>query len=139
MPQSGCSVYIADSMGEMGVWYRLAPVACIGGSFVPMGGHNPLEAARLGCAILHGPDMSNAVEATAALHQAGSAMRVEDERGLAQALRGLLTQPARARQMGQAAHDAALAQAGVGDRVMQALAPILSQIGLPPARGAFEP
>lgn len=51
-------VYLADTFGETGLWYRLAPVALVGGGF-GVGGHNPWEGARLGCAILHGPDTRN--------------------------------------------------------------------------------
>ena len=52
-------VYLADTMGELGLFYRLAEIAFIGGSLAAKGGHNPFEAARLDCAVLHGPDMSN--------------------------------------------------------------------------------
>lgn len=53
------SVYLADTMGELGLFYRLAPVTAIGGSFIPVGGHNPVEAAQLGCGIMFGPHMFN--------------------------------------------------------------------------------
>ena len=65
-------LYIADTIGELGLWYRLAPVAFIGGSLVPHGGQNPMEAARLGCAILHGPHMDNFTELAAGLAACGS-------------------------------------------------------------------
>ncbi|WP_308915836.1 3-deoxy-D-manno-octulosonic acid transferase [Jannaschia sp. LMIT008] len=52
-------VYLADTMGEMGLWYRLCPVSFVGGSLVPVGGHNPFEPAALGSAILHGPHVFN--------------------------------------------------------------------------------
>jgi 3-deoxy-D-manno-octulosonic-acid transferase len=51
-------VHLADTFGETGLWYRLAPVALVGGGF-GIGGHNPWEGARLGCALLHGPDTAN--------------------------------------------------------------------------------
>jgi 3-deoxy-D-manno-octulosonic-acid transferase len=51
------AVYVADTIGEMGLWYRLAPVAFVGGSLVPVGGHNPFEPLALGCAVLHGPQV----------------------------------------------------------------------------------
>ncbi len=52
----GVDVYIADTLGEMGLWYRLAHLAVIGGSLSPgVGGHNPLEPARLGCPFIAGP------------------------------------------------------------------------------------
>lgn len=56
-PQTG--VYLADTMGELGLFYSLCPVACIGGSFTKVGGHNPIEPAQLGCAIIFGPHMHN--------------------------------------------------------------------------------
>lgn len=52
-------VHVADAFGELGLWYRLAPAALIGGSFGPVEGHNPWEAAALGCAVLHGPRIAN--------------------------------------------------------------------------------
>lgn len=58
-PQPEDAVWLADSYGELGLWYRLADVALIGGSFGTVGGHNPWEAAALGTAVLHGPDTRN--------------------------------------------------------------------------------
>lgn len=59
LPQEEDDIYIADTLGELGLFYRLAPVACIGRSFSldGGGGHNPIEAAQLGCAVLHGPNV----------------------------------------------------------------------------------
>lgn len=71
----GRGVYLADSLGEMGLWYRLAPVALIGGGF-GIGGHNPWEAARLGVAILHGPDVPNFRNDYKALHDETAAVAV---------------------------------------------------------------
>ena len=59
LPQTDDAVWLADSYGELGLWYRLAEVALIGGGFDRIGGHNPWEAAALGAAILHGPDIAN--------------------------------------------------------------------------------
>ena len=52
-------VYVADTLGELGLWYRVLPVAFLGGSFGGVGGHNPFEPAALGATILHGPDVVN--------------------------------------------------------------------------------
>ncbi len=73
---SGTQVYIADTIGEMGLWYRLAPSALVGGSFGPVEGHNPWEPARLVCAILHGPRTANFAADYAALAAADAARRV---------------------------------------------------------------
>ncbi|WP_374641969.1 3-deoxy-D-manno-octulosonic acid transferase [Tabrizicola sp.] len=78
-------LWIVDTFGEMGLWYRLCPVTLIGGSFGPTEGHNPWEPAALGSAILHGPRIANFAADFAALHQAGAARPVQPE-GLAAAL-----------------------------------------------------
>ena len=64
-------VYVADTMGEMGLWYSLSKVAFIGGSLVERGGHNPVEALQLNTFILHGPKIYNAEEKYQKLKQAG--------------------------------------------------------------------
>ena len=75
-PGASEAVWIADSYGELGLWYRLAGAALIGGGFDAIGGHNPWEAAALGAAILHGPDTSNFSGDYALLHQADAARQV---------------------------------------------------------------
>lgn len=59
LPSRETEIYIADTLGELGLFYRLSPLAVMGGSFVPHGGQNPLEAARLGAAVLSGPHIDN--------------------------------------------------------------------------------
>lgn len=71
-------VYIADTFGDMGLWYRLCRIALIGGSFGPTEGHNPWEAAVLGCAILHGPRTGNFTNDYAQLDAAQAAICVAD-------------------------------------------------------------
>ena len=118
-------IYLADTLGELGLFYRLAPVALVGGSLVPHGGQNPLEPARLGCAIVHGPHMANFADFTAAFAAARGALEVADGAGLTAALATLLDDTGeRARQMA-AARAVAEAEAGVLDRVVEALAPYL--------------
>jgi 3-deoxy-D-manno-octulosonic-acid transferase len=81
----GAGVYLADTFGELGLWYRLAPAALVGGGF-GIGGHNPWEAAALGCAVLHGPGVANFAADYAAFHAAGAARAVQDAGELAAAL-----------------------------------------------------
>ncbi len=69
-------VYLADTYGELGLWYRLAEAALIGGSFGTVGGHNPWEAAALGCAVLHGPGIANFRADYTLLDEAGAAVEV---------------------------------------------------------------
>jgi 3-deoxy-D-manno-octulosonic-acid transferase len=72
-------VWIVDTLGEMGLWYRLCPVTLMGGSFGTTEGHNPWEPAALGSAILHGPRVANFAADYARLHQAGGALAVTPE------------------------------------------------------------
>lgn len=73
------NVWIVDTFGEMGLWYRLCPATLIGGTFGPTEGHNPWEPASLGSAILHGPRIANFAADFNALHQAGAALPVQPE------------------------------------------------------------
>jgi 3-deoxy-D-manno-octulosonic-acid transferase len=82
-------VHLADTLGEMDHWYRMAGVTVIGGSFSDRGGHTPYEPAAHGSAIVHGPDVSNFTEAFGALDAAGGAVAVDGFGGLAAALIGL--------------------------------------------------
>ncbi|WP_444443920.1 3-deoxy-D-manno-octulosonic acid transferase [Rhodobacter capsulatus] len=77
MPDAATQVYLADSFGELGLWYRLARVACVGGSFGPVGGHNPWEAVCLGLPLLAGPVTHNFAADYADLAAAGLAQRIE--------------------------------------------------------------
>ncbi len=86
----GADLYVADTLGEMGLWYRLAPFAFIGGSLAGPGGHNPYEAAALGALTAHGPHVSSFTEAYAALAAAEAALPICDAVGLGAALRAAL-------------------------------------------------
>jgi 3-deoxy-D-manno-octulosonic-acid transferase len=82
-------VYLADTMGELGLWYRIAPVAFIGGSLAAVGGHNPYEAAQLDTAILHGPHVGNFAQVYTALGEGGAAQEISDVRTLVHAVRAI--------------------------------------------------
>lgn len=83
-------VYIADTLGEMHIWYQLAGAAFIGGSMVPKGGHTPFEPAAYGCPILHGPHVENFAKPYADLDAEKGAVCVKDANELAQvALRNI--------------------------------------------------
>ncbi|MCF8486831.1 MAG: 3-deoxy-D-manno-octulosonic acid transferase [Rhodobacteraceae bacterium] len=98
LPTPADSVFLADSMGEMGVWYRLAPVSFIGHSLdlvgdPPLTGKNPFEAALLGSVVLHGPCTGNFSESYAALDQSGAAIALTTTQDLPATLVRLLTHP----------------------------------------------
>ncbi len=83
MPPAG-GVWIGDTLGELGLWYRLAGLALVGRSLVsPGGGQNPLEAARLGCPVATGPYTDNFSDAVQVLECAGGLIRVTDARSIA--------------------------------------------------------
>jgi 3-deoxy-D-manno-octulosonic-acid transferase len=111
-------VYLADTLGEMGLWYRVAAVSFVGGSLVEVGGHNPFEPALLGSAILHGPHVRNFADGYGRLGAAQAAALVRDESELASALTATLA-PDRAAAMAAAAWDAMSAGAEVTDRVLE--------------------
>ncbi|MCC6007220.1 MAG: 3-deoxy-D-manno-octulosonic acid transferase [Rhodobacteraceae bacterium] len=120
LPGRETEVFLADTMGEMGLWYRLAPVSFVGGSLVEVGGHNAYEPAALGSAILHGPHVANFADIYQRLAAARAAVRVADARSLARAVTETLA-PARAAALAHAAWEAASSGAEVTDRVIAAM------------------
>ncbi|HVG46917.1 MAG TPA: 3-deoxy-D-manno-octulosonic acid transferase [Rubellimicrobium sp.] len=129
-PERGTDVYVADTVGEMGLFYRLSPVVLMGGTLVPIGGHNPIEPAKLGSAILHGPHVHTAAEIYGAIDKAGGALMVEDSATLARAVSRLLTDTALTRDMARAASEAVHALGGAVDRTMQSIEPFIVQAKL---------
>ena len=83
---SDTQIYLADTMGELGLWYRIAPIAFIGGSLADVGGHNPYEAAQLNTAIIHGPHIENFAQIYEALGAVDAAKLVLDGGTLAHAV-----------------------------------------------------
>lgn len=134
---SDTQVYLVDTIGELGLFYRLSAIALIGGSLVAKGGHNPFEAARLGCAVLHGPDMSNCAAMAALLAAAGAAETVRGDAELVQAVSALLSDPRRQAERAAAATRAAAAGLGVLDEMAARLAPWLDRLG--PVRDVAPP
>jgi len=103
LPGAG-GVYLADTLGEMGLFLRLADAVVLGGSFVPgIGGHNPLEAARLGAGVITGPYTANAQEIFDEMLAEAAAIRARDDAALARHIEGLLAHPQIARRIGEAA------------------------------------
>jgi 3-deoxy-D-manno-octulosonic-acid transferase len=121
-------IYLGDTLGELGLFYRLAGIAFIGGSMVPSGGHNPLEAALLDCAVLHGPDMSNCAAIARDLAAAGAALTVRDAEEFAAALARLLADPAERARLAAAGLDVAADNRAVLDAVMERIAPWLERL-----------
>ena len=131
-PMPATDIYIADTMGELGLFYRLAPVVFIGGSLIPHGGQNPLEPAQLDCALVHGPHMSNFRAIMGDMEAAGATAEAADAPAIAAEIGRILGDDALRAARAAAARDVALASRGVLDRVMRELDPYLD--ALPGAR-----
>jgi 3-deoxy-D-manno-octulosonic-acid transferase len=125
----GTAVYVCDTIGELGLFYRLAGVVFVGKSFAGGGGQNPIEPARLACAILHGPMVGNFADAYAALDSAGGALAVARPGDLGETLIALFANAARLRTMARSAGDTVERRAGAVERSMRALKPLLPVAG----------
>lgn len=120
-------IFLGDTIGEMGLYYRLARIAFLGGSLAPMGGHNPIEAAALDTAVLHGPDVKNAVDVYRAFDRNNAAVEVADAAVLQAELARLMADPVRASAMATAGRRLVRASRGALDRTMIAVAPLLAE------------
>jgi 3-deoxy-D-manno-octulosonic-acid transferase len=121
--------YIADTMGEMGLFYRLTSVVLVGKSLGgARGGQNPIEPAKLGATVLHGPNVSNFAEVFKDLAAAQGAVEVADAAALEAALRLYFSDPALLRRSGRATQEAVERFGGATTRIMQALEPYLAQM-----------
>ncbi len=130
---AGDTVYVADTLGELGLWYRVVPVAFVGGSFGGVGGHNPFEPAALGAAILHGPDVANFRSIYAALDQGRGARPVSSDSSLSSAVLQLLDGEGRpvaaAREMTKRAADIAAPREGEAERLANRILGMMERRG----------
>ena len=97
---AGAKIYMADTLGELGLFYRLCPFAFVGGSLVAHGGQNVIEPARLGRPVITGPHMSNFSEPAALLKACGALVEVVDAASLAEAASAWLKNPGAAAEAG---------------------------------------
>lgn len=121
-------IYLGDTLGEMGLFYSLCDTVFIGGTLDQSGGHNPFEAARLGCAIIAGTSDFNFAETYAAFCESGAMCRVEDEAGLGDAIDALLVDGEKRRLMSDAAFALASAGSGATKRTAEALIALLPPV-----------
>jgi 3-deoxy-D-manno-octulosonic-acid transferase len=129
-PRRGTDIYVADTIGELGIFLRAASLVFMGKSLVAEGGQNPIEPAKLGCAILHGPHVENFADVYGELSQARAAARVTDAETLARAVHFLLSEPSRMRKMGRAGADAVARLGGASRTIVSALEPYIAQMAL---------
>lgn len=128
MPSGDTEIYVADTMGELGLFYRLAPVVFMGGSLVDHGGQNPIEAIKLGAAILHGPHVFNFPEIYEALDESGGALNVDSDEEFVKALGYLLANPIGRQRATQAAEQVVERLGGALVKTIAALEPYLLQL-----------
>ncbi|MGD9539447.1 3-deoxy-D-manno-octulosonic acid transferase [Methylocystis sp.] len=129
-PRREVDVYVVDRVGELGLVFRSVGVVLMGKSLLPGGGQNPIEPAKLGCAILHGPHVENFSEVYNELAAAKAAARVSDAASVARAAHYLLTEPARMRKMGRAAAETVERLGGASRGIMNAVEPYLAQLAV---------
>lgn len=128
LPDRGTHVYVADTIGELGLFYRLAPVVFMGGSLIRHGGQNPIEPAKLDSAILHGPNVHNFGSIYSELNRQRGAATVSDSRSLAKSLVRLLEDPALVHAMAKAAQATVVPLTGALNRTANAIEPYLVQL-----------
>src|SRR6266568_7139665 len=128
LPVAATDIYVADTMGELGLFYRLSPIVFMGGSLVEHGGQNPIEAIKLGASVVHGPHVFNFSDVYEALDRSGGARRADGLEALVKQLGQLLADP-KAREASLAASEYVVKQLGGAlDRTLTALEPYLLQL-----------
>ena len=124
-PDASTGIYIADTIGELGLFYSASTVAFVGGSLVARGGQNPIEAIRFDTVVLTGPDTSNFTDAYAALLRRGGALQVTNAAGIADAVTRLLSDEIELARMRQGATAALDSLSGALDKTVTALLALL--------------
>jgi len=126
IPAADTAVYVADTMGELGLFYRLVPFAFVGGSLIPHGGQNPLEPAKLNCAVLAGPHTFNFASAYEAIFRAQGVGCVGSTGEISALVATLLAEPAKARALGGAAASGAESLSGAVAKTMAVVEKLLA-------------
>ena len=125
-------VLLGDSMGDMFAYYAAADVAFVGGSLLPFGGQNLIEACAVGTPVLIGPHTFNFSTVTQQAIDAGAALRIDDAAALLASTKALLADAAVVRAMAGAARGFALQHRGATARTMQMLEPLLAPLNKKP-------
>lgn len=112
----GVDAYLLNTMGELLHYYGASDIAFVGGSLVPVGGHNLLEPAVLGVPVITGPHVENFVAVTAMLQEAGAVIQVEDAVELEAVLGNLAADPKRRLEMGKSGQVVVAKNRGATDR-----------------------
>jgi 3-deoxy-D-manno-octulosonic-acid transferase len=124
-PSPGCALLLVDTVGELQVLYASADIAFVGGSLVPIGGHNLLEPAALGLPVLTGPYQFNNKEIASLLLHRGAALQASSAQELAGLLRRLLGNPAEQHRIGSIGRDIVESNRGSVSRLLDLIEPRL--------------
>lgn len=125
LPGAGDRVWLGDSMGEMTAWYAFADLAVIGGSWLPLGGQNLIEACAVGCPVVVGPHMFNFAQATDDALSTGAAVRATDPAEMATTVAALLADSGARQHMAAAGLGYAEQHRGATARCMAVIEPLL--------------
>ncbi|MDP9196790.1 MAG: 3-deoxy-D-manno-octulosonic acid transferase [Pseudomonadota bacterium] len=129
LPGSQTDIYIADTLGELGLFFRLVPVVCMGNSLVPPGGgHNPVEPLQLDSCVLYGPWMGNFPDMATAMEGAGATIRLKSADDLAETVHRLLGDGAGRERLTEAGRNFLARQAQGTDRTLQVLLSALESL-----------
>ncbi|MDE5464247.1 3-deoxy-D-manno-octulosonic acid transferase [Bradyrhizobium sp. CSS354] len=128
LPTAATDVYVADTMGELGLFYRLSDIVFMGGSLIRHGGQNPIEAIKLGAAIVHGPHVFNFADVYEALDHSGGARHADTQELLIKQLGQLLADPTLRQKIQQSGAGVVEDLGGALNRTMTALEPYLLQL-----------
>jgi 3-deoxy-D-manno-octulosonic-acid transferase len=134
---TAAEIWLGDSLGEMALYYGLADVALLGGSFEPLGGQNLIEAAACGCPVVMGPSTFNFAEAAALSLAAGASLRAQDMEHAVTAALGLAENPEGREAMAEAALAFASSNRGAAERTAAAVLAI-AQSAKPASPSAIE-
>ena len=121
-------IYIADTFGEMGLWYRISSISFLGGSMTEVGGHNPFEPATLGSAILHGPHVWSAAEAYEELGKVKASLQIKNPEELSQAIVDLLNPDTNA-SMAKSAWELSSKEAEASSQALNEIFKVLDHMG----------
>ena len=126
LPNDKTQIYLADTLGELGLFYRLSPLSCIGRSFSQDGGggHNPLEAVQLGSAVLHGPNVQNLLDIYEPMDSAGAALRLDNPQSLTPALRQFLSDKESLKNLAEKGYSFSEGQKQILSKVVEELEPL---------------
>lgn len=133
LPETDTNIYLVDTLGELGLFYRLSPISVIGRSFSSDGGggHNPLEAAQLGSAVLHGPNVQNLMDIFGPMDAAGAALCLDRPELLVPTLKEFLSNKESLKNLAEKGYSFSEGQKEILSKVAEELEPVFLLAELP--------